>query len=50
MTVQLGRVTIPADGSESVELGGLGIVWKIEGAEAVAGTPFCPRLGMKMPD
>ena len=33
MTVQLGRVTIPADGSEQVDLGGFGIVWKIEGAE-----------------
>ena len=34
MSVQTHRVTIPADGSEHVELGGLGIVWKIEGAEA----------------
>ena len=34
MSTQLNRVTIPADGSEQVEIGGLGIVWKIEGAEA----------------
>ena len=48
MSTQLGRVTIPADGSESVELGGLGIVWKIEGAEAdgrfsVVHHPLAPR-------
>jgi quercetin dioxygenase-like cupin family protein len=34
MSAQLDRVTIPAEGSEQVQLGGLGIVWKIEGAEA----------------
>ena len=34
MSAQLERVTIPAEGSEQVQLGGLGIVWKIEGAEA----------------
>jgi mannose-6-phosphate isomerase-like protein (cupin superfamily) len=34
MSTQLDRVTIPAEGSEQVQLGGLGIVWKIEGAEA----------------
>ena len=48
MTTQLGRVTIPADGSERVDLGGLGIVWKIEGAEAddrfsVVHHPLAPR-------
>ncbi len=48
MSAQLDRVTIPADGSESVELGGLGIVWKIEGAEAdgrfsVVHHPLAPR-------
>ncbi len=48
MTVQLGRVTIPADGSERVDIGGLGIVWKIEGAEAgerfsVVHHPLAPR-------
>ena len=34
MAVQVARVTIPVDGSEHVDIGGLGIVWKIEGAEA----------------
>ncbi len=48
MTAQLGRVTIAADGSEHVEIGGLGIVWKIEGAEAgerfsVVHHPLAPR-------
>ena len=48
MTTQLGRVTIQADGSERVDLGGLGIVWKIEGAEAedrfsVVHHPLAPR-------
>ena len=48
MTVQLDRITIPADGSESVDLGGLGIVWKIEGAEtgqrfSVVHHPLAPR-------
>ena len=33
MSTQVDRVTIPVEGSEHVELGGLGIVWKIEGAE-----------------
>jgi mannose-6-phosphate isomerase-like protein (cupin superfamily) len=41
-------VTVPADGGERVELGGLGIVWKIEGAEAgerfsVVHHPLAPR-------
>ena len=48
MSVQLNRVTIPADGSERVEIGGLGIVWKIEGIEAgerfsVVHHPLAPR-------
>jgi mannose-6-phosphate isomerase-like protein (cupin superfamily) len=34
MSAQVDRITVPADGSECVEIGGLGIVWKIEGAEA----------------
>ncbi len=48
MSTQLDRVSIPADGGESVDLGGLGIVWKIEGAEAdgrfsVVHHPLAPR-------
>ena len=48
MSVQVDRVTIPADGSERVEIGGLGIVWKIEGAEtgerfSVVHHPLAPR-------
>ena len=48
MTVELDRITIPADGSEQVDLGGLGIVWKIEGAEtgqrfSVVHHPLAPR-------
>ncbi|MCW2963243.1 MAG: cupin [Actinomycetia bacterium] len=48
MSVQLGRVTIPPEGSEEVEIGGLGIVWKIEGAEgegrfSVVHHPLAPR-------
>ncbi len=48
MSTQLNRVTIPADGSEQVELGGLGIVWKIEGGEtderfSVVHHPLAPR-------
>jgi mannose-6-phosphate isomerase-like protein (cupin superfamily) len=48
MSVQLGRVTIPAEGSERVDIGGLGIVWKIEGSEAegrfsVVHHPLAPR-------
>ena len=48
MSVQLGRVTIPPEGSEHVEIGGLGIVWKIEGAEtderfSVVHHPLQPR-------
>jgi mannose-6-phosphate isomerase-like protein (cupin superfamily) len=48
VAVQTGRVTIPADGSDRVELGGLGIVWKIAGAEAggrfsVVHHPLAPR-------
>ena len=34
MTTELGRLAIAADEGERVDLGGLGIVWKIEGAEA----------------
>src|SRR3954471_13578704 len=48
MSVQVGRVTIPAEGSERVDLGGLGIVWKIEGAAvegrfSVVHHPLAPR-------
>ena len=48
MVAQLNRITMPADGSEQVEIGGLGIVWKIEGAEAddrfsVVHHPLAPR-------
>jgi mannose-6-phosphate isomerase-like protein (cupin superfamily) len=48
VSAQLDRITIPADGSEHVELGGLGIVWKIEGAEtderfSVVHHPLAPR-------
>lgn len=48
MSVQLDRVTIPADGSERVEIGGLGIVWKIEGTGtgerfSVVHHPLAPR-------
>ena len=34
MTTQLGRAAIPKDSGDRVDLGGLGIVWKIEGAES----------------
>jgi len=48
VSTQLGRITIPADGSEQATIGGLGIVWKIEGAEAderfsVVHHPLAPR-------
>ena len=48
MTTQLDRITIPATGGEQVDLAGLGIVWKIEGAEAgerfsVVHHPLAPR-------
>jgi len=48
VSVQLGSVTIPAEGRERVDIGGLGIVWKIEGAEAdgrfsVVHHPLAPR-------
>ncbi len=48
MTNALGTVTIPADSRERVDLGGLGIVWKIEGADAdgrfsVVHHPLAPR-------
>jgi mannose-6-phosphate isomerase-like protein (cupin superfamily) len=48
MSVQLDRISIPTDSSERVDLGGLGIVWKIEGAEAgerfsVVHHPLAPR-------
>ena len=48
MAVQLDRITIPTGGGESVDIGGLGIVWKIEGAEAdgrfsVVHHPLAPR-------
>jgi mannose-6-phosphate isomerase-like protein (cupin superfamily) len=46
--MQSTSITIPADGRERVDLGGLGIVWKIEGAEAggrfsVVHHPLAPR-------
>jgi mannose-6-phosphate isomerase-like protein (cupin superfamily) len=48
VSAQLDRVTIPMDGGERVDLGGLGIVWKIEGAESserfsVVHHPLAPR-------
>jgi mannose-6-phosphate isomerase-like protein (cupin superfamily) len=48
VSTKLDRLTIPADGSESVDIGGLGIVWKIEGAEtaerfSVVHHPLAPR-------
>ena len=48
MSAGLDRVAVPADGSERVEIGGLGIVWKIEGAEtderfSVVHHPLSPR-------
>ena len=48
MTTQLDRISIAADEGERVDLGGLGIVWKIEGAEAdgrfsVVHHPLAPR-------
>jgi mannose-6-phosphate isomerase-like protein (cupin superfamily) len=46
--VQTASISIPIDGRERVDLGGLGIVWKIEGAEAgerfsVVHHPLAPR-------
>jgi mannose-6-phosphate isomerase-like protein (cupin superfamily) len=46
--MQTTRISIPADSSERVDLGGLGIVWKIDGAEAgqrfsVVHHPLAPR-------
>jgi mannose-6-phosphate isomerase-like protein (cupin superfamily) len=48
MSTQIDPITIPAEGRERVDLGGLGIVWKIEGAEAderfsVVHHPLAPR-------
>ncbi|MBA3736024.1 MAG: cupin domain-containing protein [Actinobacteria bacterium] len=48
MATRLDRVTIPSAGGERVDLAGLGIVWKIEGAEAnerfsVVHHPLAPR-------
>jgi mannose-6-phosphate isomerase-like protein (cupin superfamily) len=48
VSAQLDPVTIPIDGGERVDLGGLGIVWKIEGAESserfsVVHHPLAPR-------
>ena len=48
MTTQLGRAAIPKDSGDRVDLGGLGIVWKIEGAESdkrfsVVHHPLAPR-------
>jgi mannose-6-phosphate isomerase-like protein (cupin superfamily) len=46
--MQSTSISIPAEGRERVDLGGLGIVWKIEGAEAgerfsVVHHPLAPR-------
>jgi mannose-6-phosphate isomerase-like protein (cupin superfamily) len=48
MTTQIGTPAIPANGGDRVDLGGLGIVWKIEGAESddrfsVVHHPLAPR-------
>ncbi len=48
MTRAPGTVTIPADSPERVDLSGLGIVWKIDGADAdgrfsVVHHPLAPR-------
>jgi mannose-6-phosphate isomerase-like protein (cupin superfamily) len=48
MSAQLGTVTIPPEGTARVDLGGLGIVWKIEGAQtderfSVVHHPLAPR-------
>jgi mannose-6-phosphate isomerase-like protein (cupin superfamily) len=48
VSAQLDTVTVPAGGGDRVDLGGLGIVWKIEGAEAgerfsVVHHPLAPR-------
>jgi mannose-6-phosphate isomerase-like protein (cupin superfamily) len=48
VSTQTGRITIAADSEERVDLSGLGIVWKIEGAEAdgrfsVVHHPLAPR-------
>lgn len=48
MSTQLDSVTIPADGGARVEIGGLGIVWKIAGTESrerfsVVHHPLAPR-------
>ncbi len=48
MTRAPGTVTIPADSHERVDLSGLGIVWKIDGADAdgrfsVVHHPLAPR-------
>jgi mannose-6-phosphate isomerase-like protein (cupin superfamily) len=46
--MQPSSISIPSEGRERVDLGGLGIVWKIEGAEAgdrfsVVHHPLAPR-------
>ena len=46
--MQSTSITIPADGRESVDLGGLGITWKIDGAEtgerfSIVHHPLAPR-------
>ena len=48
MTTQIGTPAIPANGGDRVDLGGLGIVWKLEGAESddrfsVVHHPLAPR-------
>ena len=48
MTTERTRISIPADNDDRVDLGGLGITWKIEGAEtggrfAVVHHPLAPR-------
>ena len=46
--MQTTSITIPADGRESVDLGGIGVTWKIAGAEtaerfSVVHHPLAPR-------
>jgi mannose-6-phosphate isomerase-like protein (cupin superfamily) len=48
MTTPASRIAIPPDGGDRVDMGGLGVIWKIEGAEAgqrfsVVHHPLAPR-------
>ncbi len=54
MTRAPGTVTIPADSHERVDLSGLGIVWKIDGADAdgrfsVVHHPLAPACPCRPP-